>query len=169
MNDMQNWVAMGHIKGAFGVKGWVKVQPSTEYTDSLLDYSQWRLVQGNDVMMATLLNGHVANGELHVKFEQIQDRDSAALLRGYTIYIPREQFAEPDENEFYWTDLMGMQVYNRDNACLGEVINIMETGAHDVLVVKGEFGEKLIPFVSQFIDDVNELTQTIMVDWGVDY
>lgn len=169
MSEQQNWVAMGYIKGAFGVKGWLKIQPSTEYTDSLLDYPQWRLSKGKDVQMVEIEAGKAAGDELQVKFSHVNDRDAAALLRGYTIEVPRESFAETEEDEFYWADLVGMKVFNREQICLGEVVKLMETGAHDVLIIRGEHGEKLIPFVNQYIDDVNQAERTIIVDWGLDY
>lgn len=169
MSRIQNWVSMGYIKGAFGVKGWLKVQPSTEYTDGLLDYPEWRLVKGGDVQVVEVEVGKAAGDELQVKFTHINDRDAAALLRGYTIEVPRDSFAETDDDEYYWADLISMQVANRDGMVLGTVVKLMETGAHDVLVVQGEYGEKLIPFVSQYIDDVQVQARTIMVDWGLDY
>ena len=169
MSKTQNWVAMGYIKGAFGVKGWVKVQPSTEYTDSLLDYDVWHLAKGQDSFDAEVIQGHVAGGELQVKFAHINDRDAAALLRGYTVYILRDDFAQTEDNEFYWTDLVGMAVQNRDNIILGEVVKLLETGAHDVLVIRGNYGEKLIPFVTHYIDQVDEVNRVITVDWGLDY
>ncbi|QMT31374.1 ribosome maturation factor RimM [Alysiella filiformis] len=169
MSNTENWVAMGYIKGAFGVKGWLKVQPSTEYTDSLLDYPQWRLSKGKDVQMVEIEAGKAAGDELQVKFSHVNDRDVAALLRGYTIEIPRESFAETEEDEYYWADLVGMNVINREQIALGEVVKLMETGAHDVLVVRGEHGEKLIPFVSQYIDEVQKAQKIIIADWGLDY
>ena len=107
--------------------------------------------------------------ELQVRSDHINDRDEAALLRGYTIEIARENFAETEEDEYYWADLVGMSVVNREQAVLGEVVKLMETGAHDVLVVRGEYGEKLIPFVSHYIDGVDAETRKITADWGVDY
>lgn len=169
MSNTENWVAMGYIKGAFGVKCWLKVQPSTEYTDSLLDYPQWRLSKGKDVQMVEIEAGKAAGDELQVKFSHVNDRDVAALLRGYTIEIPRESFAETEEDEYYWADLVGMNVINREQIALGEVVKLMETGAHDVLVVRGEHGEKLIPFVSQYIDEVQKAQKIIIADWGLDY
>lgn len=160
---------MGYIKGAFGVKGWLKVQPSTEYTDSLLDYSQWRLVKGKDVQIVEIEAGKAAGDELQVKFANIDDRDAAAIMRGYTIEVPRDSFAQTEDDEYYWADLLGMQVANRDGVVLGEVVKLMETGAHDVIVVRGEYGEKLIPFVSHYIDDVCQQMRVISVDWGLDY
>ena len=116
MSGSQNWVAMGYIKGAFGVKGWVKVHAGTEYADSLLDYPEWRLTKGGNVQVAEIEAGKVAGDELQVKFAHINDRDEAALLRGYTIEIARENFAETEEDEYYWADLVGMSVVNREQA-----------------------------------------------------
>lgn len=169
MSGNQTWVAMGYIKGAFGVKGWVKVHASTEYVDGLLDYPEWRLIKDGEVKTVAVEVGHIADNELHVKLANIDNRDAAASLRGYTIQVSRNNFADTDDDEYYWVDLIGMQVVNRNGAALGEVVKLMETGAHDVLVVRGQYGEKLIPFVSHFVDDVNQSNRIIMVDWGLDY
>lgn len=170
MNSIQpQWVAMGYIKGVFGVKGWVKVHSDTEYTDSLLDYPQWQLSKDGQIKTVSIAESKISGDELQVRFDGITDRDSAALLRGFTIEIDRASFAETDDNEYYWTDLIGMQVHNRTQENLGTVSSLMQTGAHDVLVVDGAFGRKLIPFVSQYIDEVNLPQQQIVVDWGSDY
>ena len=168
MSDTK-WVAMGYIKGAFGIKGWVKVAASTEYADSLLDYADWRLVKDNKTLIVSPSEGQLHNGELQVKFTGIDDRDEAHALRGYTIEVSRDQFADTEEDEYYWADLINMSVINRQEEILGKVSKLMETGAHDVLVVDGEYGQKLIPFVAQFIDRVDVENRTITVDWGSDY
>lgn len=167
--DAQNWVAMGYVKGAFGIKGWLKVKADTEYADSLLDYPEWRLRRDADVRTLALESGKVAGDELQVKFTGIDDRDAAALLRGYTVEIARADFAPAEADEYYWADLVGMNVQNRAGENLGKVVNLMDTGAHDVLVVEGDFGQKLIPFVSHYIDDVDSGKRVITADWGVDY
>lgn len=167
--DAQNWVAMGYIKGAFGIKGWLKVKADTEFADSLLDYPEWQLRRDGSVRMVEVAEGKAVGDELQVKFVGIDDRDAAALLRGYTIEIAREAFAPAEEDEYYWADLVGMKVLNRDGVELGAVANLMDTGAHDILVVNGAFGQKLIPFVSHYIDDVNAETRVITADWGADY
>lgn len=169
MSHTQNWVAMGYIKGAFGIKGWIKVQSNTEYADSLLDYPQWRLSKGKQHILAEVESGKITGDELQVKLAHIHDRDAAALLRGYTIEVPREQFEPTEEGEYYWADLVGMEVKNRDGISLGSVHNLMETGAHDILIVRGEYGEKLIPFVERFIDNVDNQNRQITCDWGLDY
>ncbi|WP_373746363.1 ribosome maturation factor RimM [Neisseria dentiae] len=169
MTDTQQWVAMGYIKGVFGVKGWLKIAAGTEYADSLLDYPEWRLSKNGQHRSVIPEAGKTANGELLVKLEGIDDRDEAFALCGYTIEIPREAFAPAEEGEYYWADLVGMTVTNTEGITLGTVKNLMETGAHDVLVVEGGYGQKLIPFVSQYILTVNTENKTITADWGLDY
>ena len=169
MKPETQWVAMGYIKGAFGVKGWVKVAADTEYGDSLLDYPVWQLSKDGVSRSYTLENGQVAGGELQVKFAEISDRDAAQLLRGYTIEIKRSDFEPAQEGEYYWADLVGMTVTNKDNTILGKVSNLMETGANDVLVVNGKYGQILIPFVSQYVETVDTGSKTIIADWGLDY
>ncbi|WP_196428401.1 ribosome maturation factor RimM [Neisseria polysaccharea] len=169
MTDTQNRVAMGYIKGVFGIKGWLKIAANTEYSDSLLDYPEWQLVKDGKTVVVTLEEGKVVNGELQVKFEGINDRDLAFSLRGYTIEIPREAFAPTEEDEYYWADLIGMTVVNKDHTVLGKVSNLMETGANDVLMIDGEHGQILIPFVFQYIETVDTGSKTITADWGLDY
>ncbi|WP_037586528.1 ribosome maturation factor RimM [Stenoxybacter acetivorans] len=160
---------MGYIKGALGVKGWLKVAVSTEYADSLLDYPKWRLSKDGSSCFAAVVEGRVSGDELHVKLEGVDSRDAAFALRGFTVEINRADFAEAEEDEYYWADLIDLAVYNRELMCLGEVVQLLQTGAHDVLVVRGEYGEKLIPFVAQYIDRVCLADKRIDVDWGVDY
>lgn len=169
MNDTRQWVAMGYIKGAFGIKGWVKVSADTESPDSLLDYPEWRLVKDGRIHNITVESGKLSGGELQVKFEGIDDRDIAYSLRGFTVEIPRDEFAPAGEGEYYWADLVGMDVLNRDGVLLGKVENLMETGVHDVLVVNGSYGRKLIPFVSHYIDGVDTDAKQITADWDTDY
>jgi len=169
MTDTQKRVAMGYIKGVFGIKGWLKIAANTEYTDSLLDYPEWQLCKDGKTLNVVLEAGKIVNGELQVKFEGIDDRDQAFALRGYTIEIPREAFAPTEEDEYYWADLVGMTVINKENIVLGKVSNLMETGANDVLMIKGEHGQILIPFVSNYIESVDTDSKTIIADWGLDY
>ncbi|UOO82691.1 ribosome maturation factor RimM [Uruburuella testudinis] len=169
MTDTQQRVAMGYIKGVFGVKGWLKIAANTEYTDSLLDYPEWQLSKDGHTLSVKPEAGKAANGELQVKLEGIDDRDTAFALRGYTIEIPRAEFAPAEEDEYYWADLVGMTVVNREGITLGTVSNLMETGAHDILMINGEHGQKLIPFVAHYIDNVDSGNNTITADWGLDY
>lgn len=169
MTDTTQRVAMGYIKGVFGVKGWLKIAASTEYADSLMDYPEWLLSKNGEYRSVTVEAGKLVGGELQVKLEGINDRDAAFALCGHTIEIPRESFAPAEEGEYYWADLVGVTVTNTEGIALGTVANLMETGAHDVLVVEGGYGQKLIPFVSQYIQAVDTENKTITADWGLDY
>lgn len=169
MTDTQQRVAMGYIKGVFGIKGWIKIAASTEYADSLLDYPEWLLSKDGKTLNVSIESGKVAGDELQVKLKGIDDRNQAFLLRGYTVEIPRDLFAPTDEDEYYWADLVGMAVVNKDGIALGTVKNLMETGANDVLMIQGEYGQILIPFVSQYIETVDTDGKIITADWGLDY
>lgn len=169
MTDTQQRVAMGYIKGVFGIKGWLKIAADTEYPDSLLDYPEWLLSKNGKTLNVVLEAGKLVGDELQVKFEGIDDRDQAFALRGYTVEIPRDEFSPAGEDEYYWTDLVGMTVVNKDDIVLGKVTNLMETGANDVLMINGEHGQILIPFVSNYIETVDTESKTITADWGLDY
>lgn len=163
-------VTMGFVRGAVGIQGWVRIGNDTEYLDSLLDYPVWYLIKGQERIEAKLETGKVVNNkELQVKFVGSNDRTQAELWQGYTIAVPRADFEATEEGEYYWSDLIGMSVINHEQVVLGNVHSLLQTGAHDVLVVRGEHGEKLIPFVGTFVGEVDVNAKTIHVEWGLDY
>ena len=162
-------VVMGFVRGAFGVRGWVKVQADTQYADSLFDYPTWWLGRNGDWKPYTFADGSAQPKGLVVKFDEVDDRDIAAAMRGMQIAIPREQLPAAAEDEYYWIDLIGLDVVNKEDIVLGKVAELMETGANDVLVVRGDTDERLIPFVSDYIVDVDLAAKRITVDWGLDY
>ena len=162
-------VKMGFVRAAFGVKGWVKVTANTEYTDSLLDYPVWHLGKNDDYQEFEVIKGQVIPEGLVVQLKGVETREAAHALKGSTIAVSRELFEPAEPDEYYWVDLIGLQVSNKEDILLGTVADIMQTVAHDILVVSGEYGQKLIPFVGQFVLDVSMDTKVILVDWGVDY
>ncbi len=162
-------VVMGFVRGAFGVRGWVKVQADTQYADSLFDYPTWWLGRNGEWKPYTFADGAAQPKGLAVKFEGIDDREVAAAMRGMQIAVPRDQLPAAAEDEYYWIDLIGLDVVNKEGIVLGKVSQLMETGANDVLVVRGETDERLIPFVSDYIVDVDLAAKRITVDWGLDY
>ena len=113
---------------------------------------------------------------------EIPDRDAAEAMKGVRVFVSRSTFPAPDPDEFYWIDLIGLSVFNRENAALGDVIGLIDTGPHCVLRVKpvaaegqGEApaepaaDERLIPFVEAYVDSVDIAGRRIVVDWGLDY
>lgn len=162
-------VGMGYVMGAFGIRGWVKIHANTEYPDSLFDYAHWWLKLHGVWKAVPLLDGAVHTKALVAKFDGINDRDSAALLRGAEIAISRALMPEPEEDAYYWTDLIGLTVVNAAQETLGQVTQLLETGANDVLVVQNKEGERLIPFVAAVVQDVDLTSRTIWVNWDADF
>ena len=98
-----------------------------------------------------------------------QARNGEGKCKGLLIAVPRDSLPEQPEGEYYWSDLVGLSVENLAGEKFGNVDSLLETGANDVLVVKGESGEKLIPFIDSVIKHVSLKDKTIRVDWQADY
>lgn len=159
---------MGRIAAPFGVKGWVKVQPYSEDPGALMDFESWRVGRGAQHRQYTVEAIQDHGNALVAKLVGIEDRDAAYALRGQEILVARRELPATGENEYYWSDLIGLTVTNREGVELGKVASLMETGAHDVLVVKGQ-REHLIPFVAAFVGKVDLKQGSVEVDWGEDY
>ncbi|WP_296895364.1 ribosome maturation factor RimM [Thiobacillus sp.] len=168
LNQGSDWVVMGRIAAPFGIKGWVKVQPYSEAPDTLMDFESWRVGHGEQQMHYTVETIQDHGKALVAKLAGIDDRDAAYALRGQEISVAKSALPPPKENEFYWSDLIGLTVVNREGIELGKIDSLMESGANDLLVVKGA-REHLIPFVAAFVGKVDLAGGTIEVDWGEDY
>lgn len=170
MTDNTTLVDMGYVAGAFGIKGWVKIKVATEYADSLADYENISLkLPSGQTVSQTIESGFARDGVYHAKFSGINSRDAAVALRGAVVAVARDEFPDTDEDEYYWVDLIGMQVVNLQGEILGAVSELMETGANDVLVIGAGKDQRLVPFVAQYIVNVDMATKTITADWGLDY
>lgn len=159
---------MGRIAAPFGVKGWVKIQPYSEDPGALMDFESWRVGRGEQHTHYTVEAVQDHGTALVAKLGGIDDRDAAYALRGQEVAVAKRDLPPPEENEFYWSDLIGLTVINREGVELGKVASLMETGAHDVLVIKGQ-REHLIPFVAAFVGIVDQDEGTVEVDWGEDW
>jgi len=163
------------------VKGWIKVQPYAEDAGALLQAHRWTLAEPEhraraDAMPRSLTIVQVRrHGEFVLaQAEGVADRDAAEALRGRSILLERSAFPQPATDAYYWVDLIGLPVVNRDGAALGTVVGLVETGAHAVLRVRAteddtDATERLIPFVNAYIDEVDLAGRSIRVDWGLDY
>lgn len=158
---------MGRVVAPFGVKGWVKVQTYSESVDALLDYEQWWLGNEKAWSVAQLEEGAPHGQTLVAKLSGIDDRDAAGKLKGLLVALPRAALPKAAANEYYWTDLVGLEVVNRDGVSLGQVDSLMDNTAQAILVVKGD-RERLIPFVPVYVDQVDLPAKKIVVDWPVD-
>lgn len=173
-------VVMGHVAGPYGILGWIKVFPYTEYVDGLADYPAWWLGQGDGKWRKVKVSECAAHGNvLTALLEHNSDRAAATRLKGLQVAIPRSwlpALSNTGEDGYYWSDLTGFEVVNLQGESLGKVTGLLETGANDVLQVQGpkegeseEKGERLIPFISQVIVKVDLAASRITVDWGRDY
>lgn len=162
-------VVMGKVVAAQGLQGWIKIQVFTEYLDSLLDYDTWYLADGQSWQPHKVVEANVHGKVLVAKLQDIADRTAAEKYKGLLVAVPREQLPPAEEDEYYWSDLIGLAVENQAGDKLGEVESLLETGANDVLVVRGEQGELLIPFIASVIRQVSMKDRTIRVDWQADY
>lgn len=161
---------MGRVASAFGIRGWVKVQPFSEYVDSLLDYRTWYLGQENGPWRKVdVVKVEAHDKTLAAQLPDCPDRNAAEKLKGLLIAVPRSSLPQQEEGEYYWADLIGLAVVNRAGESLGAVAELLDTGANDVLVVRGGLGELLIPFLNSVILNVDMAAKTIEVDWSADY
>jgi 16S rRNA processing protein RimM len=164
---------MGRVAGPYGVRGFVRVQVYTETLDSLLDFEEWLVGRQGGWEHRKVLEADVHGGGLVARFEGINTPEAARVLRGSDVAILRGDLPAPEEDEVYWIDLIGCAVINREGTELGQVTNLLATGANDVLVVVAGSGEvrveRLIPYVAQVVESVDVPARSIRVDWGEDF
>ncbi len=180
-------VEVGRVLGAWGVKGAIKVKPFAADPQALFSTKRWFLQPPEAVGAVARPPGALPAAPLPALLRVVQakehgdglvatvqdcaDRNAAEALRGARIFVSRASFPTPDEGEFYWVDLIGLDVANRGGIHLGRVVGLLETGPHCVLRVQASAGaaeggaETLIPFVDAYVDQVDMVGRRITVDW----
>jgi len=178
-------VEVGRIVDAWGVKGWIKVQPFSNEPQALLASRDWFLkaadadravkpaaAAGRLPPRLTVTAARRHGDGVVASAEHVPDRNAAEALKGARVFVSRASFPKADDGEYYWVDLIGLEVVNRQGDRLGNVADLIDTGPHTVLRVAGdgpEAPEHLIPFVAAYVDDVSLSERRITVDWGLDY
>ena len=161
-------VCVGHILGAQGVKGEVRVFSNTDPRENIVSYSPW-LVEVDGQIETIEVNGRLQGKNVIANLAGIEDRDGATELIGSKIYILPEQLPKLDNDEYYWSDLIGMEVKSLQAEALGTIESMMETGASDVMVLQGD-KERLIPFVmDDIVREIDLVNKQMVVDWQADY
>lgn len=167
-----NTVILGKLGSAYGIRGWLRVFSSTENVESIFDYQPWFIQQAGQWTVLELESWKYHNQDLVIKIKGVDDRDAANILVNREIVVDESQLPSLDEGDYYWKDLVGCRVVTTSGYDLGKVIELMETGSNDVLVVKANlkdaFGakERLIPFIDgQVINAVDLSAKVIEVDW----
>ncbi|HVE53631.1 MAG TPA: ribosome maturation factor RimM [Ramlibacter sp.] len=173
-------IEVGRILDAWGVKGWLKVLPHSADPQALFSSKRWFLQpteRGLPAFSGTVLL-RVREAKDHsdsvvARADGVEDRATAELLRGARVFIPRSSFPTADKDEYYWVDLLGLDVVNREGVHLGVVRDLLSTGPQTVLVVEyqedGKPLERMLPFVAAYVDGVDLEGRRITVDWQPDY
>ena len=176
-------VIVGHVTGAYGLQGWVRIRPYASDADALLHAKTWWLDKP-ELHDVDMLQSKMHSGDVEARLIGVADRDAAEALKGTAIQVSRSHFPALDDDEFYWVDLIGLAVENLEGQALGQVKDMMDNGAHPILRVvrdaqdatadgalgkSAEEAEILIPFVDRFVQQVDRSGGKIIVDWGLDY
>jgi len=168
-NDPADRVVLGRIAALYGVRGWVKVFSHTEPRDNILRYQPWQVKIDAAWQSLRIVEGRVHNQGIVAHLEGYEDRDAATALLGCDIVVRAEQLAQLPPGEYYWSELIGLEVITTQGVALGIVTSLLETGANDVLVVQGD-RERLIPYLpDQVILKVNKGDKCIIVDWDPEF
>lgn len=182
-------IEVGRILDAWGVKGWLKVLPHSTRPEALFTAGSWFLQPpdpkfrpGFNAFSGTVLldidEAKTHSDSVVAKSSDLNDRTAAEALRGARIFLPRSSFPAASKDEYYWVDLIGLDVVNREGLALGCVRDLMATGPHSVLCVEytatqedgsSALAERMIPFVSVYVDAVDVPGKRITVDWQPDY
>jgi 16S rRNA processing protein RimM len=178
-------VEVGTIVDAWGIKGWIKVQPHASDPQALFSTKRWFVQSTEGVRGARRVRSLLRivqareHGESVVaQVRDVADRAAAEALRGARVFVSRGSFPSTAPDEYYWVDLIGLDVVNREGEALGAVVGLLDTGPHCVLRVAspqipagqaGSDSERLIPFVSSYVDSVDLAERRIVVDWGLDF
>jgi 16S rRNA processing protein RimM len=191
-------IEVGRIADAWGIKGWFKVLPHSASPEALFSSKRWYLLPSDRAVggakppaakSTAAMSGAVAKPVL-LKIKEakdhadtvvacsldVADRNQAEALKGARIFVPRSSFPTAGTDEYYWVDLLGLEVVNREGVALGQVKDLMSTGPQTVLVLSQASEdadkpptERMIPFVAAFVDNVDLPGRKITVDWQLDY
>jgi 16S rRNA processing protein RimM len=161
-------ICVGHILGAHGIKGWVRIFSSTSPRENLVKYSPWVIEQGDENTVVNVI-GRIQGKNVVARLDGCDTRSQAEALTGCRILIAAAQLPGLQAGDYYWADLIGLTVESLQGEALGVVSSMLETGADDVMVVTGD-RERLIPFViDDIVHKVDIEGQRLVVDWLPDY
>lgn len=165
----QRRVILGKVGGLYGVRGWVKLWSFTDPVENLLEYREVELGREGNWRPARLAEGRRQGQALVARFEGCADRDEAASLVGAELAVMRDRLPAPETGEYYWADLVGLEVITTTGVVLGRIEQMMATGANDVMVVKGD-RERLLPFLpGRCVNEVDLAGGRVVVDWDPEF
>lgn len=166
-----DFVIVGKMNSPFGVQGWIKVQSFTDPLDNLLNYPEIYYGQEGSWQALKVQSMRQHGQGFVMQVAACEDRDQAALFNGQLLAVKRGELPnlDSDEDGYYWSDLIGCEVITENKAILGTVDSLIDTGANDVLVIKGK-REHLVPFIQEhFIKQIDIANKKIIVDWDPEF
>ncbi|NEZ03450.1 16S rRNA processing protein RimM [Wenzhouxiangella sp. XN201] len=159
-------VLVGRFNGPWGVQGWVRIWSDTRPPVAIFDYQPWLIGDGQSIEVE---QWHRSGPRLVAKLRDVDTPEQAAALGKTDIRVARSALPEPEADEYYWHDLIGLEVVNLEGHVYGHVARMLETGAHDVMEIDGD-SPVLIPFVSgEFVREVDLTEGRITVDWPLEW
>ncbi len=170
-----NLITVGRFASAHGIRGWINVQSFTDPPENLLSYKPWYMPDQHGWSPLAIDRMQAWEKGLRVHVQGIDDREQVRCLTGHEIAVAEEVLPKLEPGDYYWKDLMGLEVWTPAGECLGRVDHLMPTGSNDVLIVKPnahsiDGRERLIPWLQdQIIRDIDFDARRILVDWRVDY
>jgi len=170
-------IEVGRIADAWGIKGWFKVLPHSAQPEALFSSKRWLLqppgAAGSQAFRLAIREAKEHSDVIVASSEDVPDRNAAEALRGARVFVPRSSFPTAGDDEYYWVDLIGLAVVNREGVALGRVRELLASGPQTTLVLDatedGKPVERMVPFVSAFVDKVDLAGRLITVDWQPDY
>jgi 16S rRNA processing protein RimM len=173
-------VEVGRIADAWGIKGWFKVLSHSADPQALFSSKRWFILPSekgaktfSGARRLAIKEAKMHSDTVVATAQDVDDRTAAEALKGARIFVSRASFPTADKDEYYWVDLIGLNVVNREGVALGQVRELLSTGAQTVLVMEfaqdGKMQERMIPFVAAYVDDVDIAKRVITVDWQPDY
>ncbi|WP_447554204.1 ribosome maturation factor RimM [Vreelandella sp. EE22] len=168
-------VVLGKLTSPHGVKGWLKVYSYTNPVDSILSYPEWWVRQGETLTRMPVIQGRQQGKALVVQLKDINDRTAAEALAQAEILLPKDVLPELADDEYYWHELEGLAVFTVSGERLGQISYLFETGANDVMVVRGDSEaidrrERLVPFLPDDVVLKVDLDEgRMIVEWDPEF
>jgi len=172
-------VQVGYVSGAFGIVGGLRVTPFSVDADALLKVKTWWLDKPA-LRSVSVRTAKMHGGDVVATLVGMRDRNDAEALKGAAVQVSRSEFPKLEEDEYYWSDLIGLDVVNLEGEALGKVTDMMHNGAQSILRIApaasedagapdAKVSERLVPFVEHFVKKVDLGSKLITLDWGLDY
>lgn len=167
-------IKIGQLKKPYGIKGWLWVHSLTDERGDIFAMSPWWIKTATGFKPLTVVNWRQQGSGIVAQFDEVPDRNVAETMHGVSIWASSDALPKPEADEYYWSELVGLSVINTQGENLGRIDQLMETGAHDVMVVAATANsidgeQRLIPWHQQTVLKVNQDEAVVTVDWQADY